>query len=133
MAFQDVSSFNDMLKLTGIGVGESVTGYLLGIKPSPKGGFFLIMRIGEDTQDVTASGNIKYLVMDGALKLGLNTQITRQPDTKVKGMKSTSFQVQQDPDDSVAITELAPKANLENAAAARSIQSVADKISAIKG
>lgn len=95
------------VKATEIGIGETFSGFLLAIGS----------RIDKETQremlsahfllqDNTVAfflpaGNIKYALKDGKLTIGQYTEITRKPDTKVKGMKSSDFDILQDDEKTV--------------------------------
>lgn len=102
MAFKDVKEKFDGVKLSELEVGKSVEGYLLDFVEGTYG-TNLKMEIEDKPYLVMSAGNIKYLIKDKKLKLGLNTRITRLEDQKKKGPKgaftSSNFRVEQDPDD----------------------------------
>lgn len=133
MAFKSVSGKDQYKKLTELAVGESMVGYFLGKKDSTtiEGATNLIMVIENDRFLVSAAGNVKYLLMDGKLTPGQLTRITRQEDVKIKGKRATSFAVEQDADDTIAVdTSLQVGTPPQNS---KPISSVADKIAAMKG
>ncbi len=114
MAFQDVNprTTKEAVKLTGLKVGESVTGFVAGFTPSKQNpdNMNIIMQ-GEDGSRffVYTAGNVKYLITDGKVKAGLLTLITRTEDRKMKNGKITSsYSVQQDPDQIIAVSAQAP-------------------------
>jgi hypothetical protein len=117
-------------KLTELKVGESVTGYLLGIDTSTKieGAQNLRLRIDGTVFSYSAAGNVKYMIRDGELQFGQNTRITRLEDRKVKGKSSSNFKVEQDPDD---VVEGAPATN-QMQATVKASSSIADKIKGLK-
>lgn len=130
MAFENVDKKQSFKKLTELAVGEALTGYLLAITDSRiEGAKNLVMRIGGDEVVVGAAGNIKYLIKDNKLSLNVNTRITRQEDTKIKGKTATRFAVEQDMSDTIAGASPAAM----QAAAATSTTSVADKLKSLRG
>lgn len=132
MAFKQVGNGGlTFKKLTDLAVGDVVTGYLLGIDESTKieGAYNLRLRVDGVTISYSVAGNIKYMIKDGALTLGQNTQITRLEDTKVKGKKATKFDVQQDSADTIAVNESASSAAPKTVSSSAGI---ADKIKSLK-
>lgn len=132
MAFKNVNGEGKYKKLTDLKVGESLTGYFLGSRVSLtiEGAISLIMAIGDERFSVSSAGNVKYMLTDGKLVAGQNTRITRTEDKNVKGKKSTQFAVEQDPDDTIPVTEQIGALPAKQPAAIS--QSVADKIAAMK-
>lgn len=102
MAFEEVNNSGGVNPGKDIEVGESLLGYVLGFRQG-KHGTNIIMRNKETGEDYTlySSGNIKYAVRDGRVKQGLLTRITRKPNEKIKGMDSSMFTIEQDPEDTV--------------------------------
>lgn len=125
MAFQEVAK-GKFKKLTELAIGESLTGYITGMGPSKglEGAFNIDMNIDGEQFSVSAAGNVKYMVKDETLTVGVLTRITRQDDTKVKGKVATRFKVEQD-----------KESRLEGftvpVAAAKT--SMSDKLAALKG
>lgn len=104
MAFKSIGQGGlTFKKLTDLAVGESVTGYLLGIDTSTKieGAQNLRLKVDGATISYSVAGNIKYMIRDGELALGQNTRITRLEDHKVKGKKASKFSVEQDAEDTI--------------------------------
>lgn len=101
MAFKDVNGTTKFAKVTDIKVGESITGYTLNVVESSKiqGALNLVLRINGEDISYSVAGNIKYMLKDNKIQMGVNTRITRLADTIVKGKKATKFSVEQDPDD----------------------------------
>lgn len=133
MAFKSVGNSGlTFKKLTDLETGESVTGYLLGIDESTKieGAYNLRLRVDGVTISYSVAGNIKYMIKDGLLSLGQNTQITRLEDTKIKGKKASKFDVQQDAADTIAVNEAA--SNAAPTKTASSSAGIADKIKSLK-
>lgn len=131
MAFTDVSTKMEYLKLTDLEVGEAIEGYFLEGKASDRleGAYNLIMMIGDERKSVSAAGNVKYLIIDGKLKGGLLTRITREEDTKNgKGKKVTRFKVEQDGEK--VLTNYTVGLSTPHASPAASM---ADKIAKMKG
>lgn len=131
MAFKSVSE-SSFKKLTALGIGESITGYLLGTRNGKlENSKVLVMKIDGKMEDVAAAGNVRYLIQDNKLAIGANTRITRVEDSIVKGKKSTKFSVEQDMEDVIS-TENQADANsgTEQAAAPTSM---AEKINKLKG
>lgn len=137
MAFKEMGK-NDsgdkaFAKLTELAAGETLTGYLLGFidSKSIEGAVNLIMEIDGVSTYVATAGNVKWAAKDRKLVIGQNTRFTRQEDTKVKGMKSTSFLIEQDADDTIPVAaSTAPP--VQAARPAPQNNSVADKIKAMK-
>ena len=104
MAFQNVNVRNTK-KATDLAVGEVLEGYAVRIEESRKheGTFNLVMQDPETGSQflLFGAGNIKYALRDGNVAIGLRTRITREEDTKIKGMKSSSFKIEQDPSDTL--------------------------------
>ena len=130
MAFQDVSSSNKFKKLTELKEGESLTGYVVGASESTRlpGAFNLLMNIDGERFEVSAAGNVKYMIKDGKIKAGPLTRITRQADVKTKGKVATRYKVEQDLENvltgievSSSVVTQAPKT------------SMSDKLAALKG
>lgn len=140
MAFTDISKDagfeGGFKKLTGLKVGESITGYAVGVDESKHvrapGALSLIMRIEGKRVSVSVAGNVKWLLKDGKIKTdGPNTKITRIADALSGGKLSTKFTVEQDfadvySDNNVGVNTLTP-INQATAGA-----SVADRIKALK-
>jgi hypothetical protein len=113
MAFQDVNNntkaSGEGVKLTGLAIGDSVTGYVVTFRPSLQNpdnmNIFMRDEDGPGTFYVYTAGNLKYLIKDGKIKEGLLTKITRIADKMVGGMKSSQFQVLQDPEQKVDVSE----------------------------
>lgn len=110
MAFQNVrnnapKATGDAVKLTQLNVGGAVTGFIVKLVPSlqnPETSNILMKQEdGDGTFYVYTAGNIKYLITDGLIKVGLLTKITRIDDKMVGGKKSSQFTVEQDPDSSL--------------------------------
>ncbi len=146
MAFQNVQFQNlttsEPVKLTAMKVGASVVGYCLGFIPSKQNpdNSNIIMREenGSGTFYIYTAGNVKYLVRDGKVKKGLLTKITRIEDKMVKGKKSSQFNVEQDPEQTLedvafaaitSTTELS-SAGSDRAAALLNVKVQADKLKA---
>lgn len=130
MAFQEVGGSN-FKKLTALGVGESLTGYLLATKDGRlENSKTLVMRIDGASVDVAAAGNVRYMINDNKLAVGQMTRITRAEDKLVKGgKKSSNFTVEQDPSDTIDTGNQAastPKAETQQG------PSMAEKIAALK-
>jgi hypothetical protein len=117
MAFQDVS-VGEAKKLTGLKEGESITGYVIRFEesmqsktareedPTREPEFNVIMQDQETggTFLVYSAGNIKYIIKDRKMKVGLLTKITRIADKLVgKKMKkmSSQYKVEQDPSQTI--------------------------------
>lgn len=85
MAFQSVNpaTTKDPVKLTSLKVGESVTGFPISFMESQRypGTYSILMQdqVG-DKFYVNTAGNVKYIITDGKMPLGVLTQITRQED-----------------------------------------------------
>lgn len=129
MAFKTVGQGGiTFKKLTELAVGDSVTGYLLGIDESTKieGAQNLRLRVDGATVSYSVAGNIKYMIRDGELVIGQNTRITRLEDRKIKGKKASNFSVEQDADDVVE----GSTASASVASAAKT--SIAEKIKGLK-
>ncbi len=126
---------NSYIKLAKIEIGDTVTGYLLRIFDSAAvaGGINLIMSIEGKQTLIASAGNVKWAAKDGKLKLGQNTRFTRRADSKVKGMKSTDFLIEQDAEDTVEVAANT-SAPVEQTSQQRPpvTKSVADKIAAMK-
>lgn len=93
----------DPVALTGLEIGETVSGYFTGTMKSvhANGADNMIFR-DKDTGEsfaVYTAGNVRYLLQDGAVELGFYTEITRIDDKMVKGKKSSQYDVQQDSED----------------------------------
>jgi hypothetical protein len=134
MAFKSVGNSGlTFKKLTDLETGESVTGYLLGIDESTKieGAYNLRLRVDGTTISYSVAGNIKYMIKDGLLTIGQNTQITRLEDTKVKGKKASKFDVQQDAADTIAVNEAA-SSTASSSKPASSSAGITDKIKSLK-
>lgn len=119
-------------KLTDLEVGESVTGYLIGIDESTKieGALNIRLRVNGKTVSYSVAGNVKYMIRDGELALGQNTRITRLEDTKVKGKKSSKFDVEQDASDVVSGSESLSQAS--NTGSTAKSNGIAEKIKGLK-
>lgn len=134
MAFKKVGSGSlTFKKLTDLAVGETVTGYLLGIDASTKieGANNIRLRVNGQVISYSVAGNIKYMIRDGELNIGQNTMITRLEDTKVKGKKASKFEVQQDAADVVAGLEAS--ASSTSATKATTSAGIKEKIASLKG
>lgn len=131
MGFKDVNVREEgsFTKLTSLEVGASLTGYLLQIEDSKKieGAKNLVMKIDGKRTIVSVAGNVKYMIQDNKLAVGVNTRITREEDTSVKGKKATRFKVEQDMEDTYGT----PSLN-ELASSAAERPSIKDKIAALK-
>jgi hypothetical protein len=106
MALVDISGGNGFNLKENLKVGDQLAGFVLGFTDGKHGQNISFRR--EDTGEeitVFGQGNLKYDIRDGRIKVGLYTVITRLDDEKVKGMTSTKYKTQQDPERSVA-TEL---------------------------
>lgn len=132
MAFKQIGNGSiTFKKLTDLAVGDSVTGYLLGIDQSTKieGAQNLRLRVDGQVLSYSVAGNIKYMIRDGELNIGQNTRITRLEDTKVKGKKATKFAVEQDADDTV---EGLSASSASVSTSTKSTSSIAEKIKGLK-
>ena len=111
MAFQNVNqksggkATSEAVKLTGLKHGESVTGFIIGLVPSLQNpdvmNIFMRSEDGSQSFYVYTAGNVKYMIADGKLEIGLLTKITRLADKDIKGKKSSQFEVLQDPEQHV--------------------------------
>lgn len=107
MAFQDVNqqASKEAVKLTGLKIGDTVTGFVVGFRESKQNpeNQNILMREenGEGTFYVYTAGNVKYLIKDGKIKSGLLTKIERIADKMVGGKKSSQFRVMQDPSQTI--------------------------------
>lgn len=134
MAFKQVGNSGiTFKKLTELAIGESITGYLLGVDTSTKieGAQNLRMKIDGQVVSYSVAGNIKYMIKDNALSFGQNTKITRLPDGKIKGKTATKFEVQQDADDKLVGSESLNGANAGTTPKATSA-GISDKIKSLK-
>jgi hypothetical protein len=130
MAFEKVGA-TAYKKLTDLKEGESLTGYLLATKDGKlENSKTLVMRIDGASVDVSAAGNVRYLINDNKLAFGFNTRITRSADKIVKGKKSTNYIVEQDASDTIEVGNQAAGMASTGSAANTSI---ADKINKLKG
>lgn len=128
MAFQDVGAAK-FKKLTELKEGESLTGYVVGSSESTRlpGAFNLVMNIEGERFEVSAAGNVKYMIKDGKIQAGPLTRITRLADTKTKGKVATRYKVEQDMDDVLAGISQQP------AATQAPKTSMAEKLASLKG
>lgn len=108
MAFKTVGSgsYDEIKKGTGMTVGEVFEGYLTKIDTRPgsdgKPMHSLFFNVGGKNILFSPAGNIKYLIEDEKLEIGVKTRITRKADKLVgKTMKkmSSQFEVLQDNED----------------------------------
>ena len=103
MAMEDVGK-GDVKKLIDIGVGNSISGYVVKIIPSKdyEGQLNFVMRDKETGKETLwfSAGNVRYMLQDGKIKLGRFTTI-KLLDVKTAKNKRSKFQVLQDPDDVV--------------------------------
>ena len=114
MAFQNVNSRSsggratrDPIKLTGLKVGDSVTGHVLNFVDSlqnPDNKNILLQLEDGGTAYVYTAGNVKYMINDGKIQEGLLTRITRIDDKTVKGKRSSQFTVEQDADNTIDVS-----------------------------
>jgi hypothetical protein len=127
VAFQDVNSNTKFKKLTELAVGESLTGYPVGITESTKivGALNLLMNIDGERISVSVAGNVKYMLKDNKINMGQLTRITRLEDSSVKGKKSTKFKVEQDPESVLEGIQATPPPPTKT--------SMSDKLAALKG
>ncbi len=83
-------------KTSALEDGQSISGTVLAFKDSTKfpGNTDLVMK-GEDGVNfhLCPSGNLKWMIKDGALKIGHTYKIQKEGTTKVKGMTSGVFGV----------------------------------------
>ncbi len=97
-------------KTTALEIGESLEGYLLRLneytdKETGEVNRNFVLLIDDKRIRIYPSGNIKYMLQDGKLDVGMNTRITRVEDKMVGGkdgkrkMKATDFLVEQDDED----------------------------------
>lgn len=112
MALKKIGGTGNGIKLTGFAEGESITGYVTAFPPSTgkvKGQINLTFTLAEsftNSEGVTTpagasvllftAGNLKYMIQRGEIIAGYYTKITRIADTKVKGLNSSQFEVEQD-------------------------------------
>lgn len=128
MAFQEVKNDSKFKSAAKLEVGESITGYPTGFSisdnPKAKGSYTLSMNIDGEQVGVSASGNLKWLIKDGKVQMGVKTRITKLGG---KGTTSdpTKFKVEQDPTDVLA------GFNAQTQAPAK--VSVTDKLASLKG
>lgn len=89
---------NGKLKATDMGVGESVTGVLLGFKTNQYGTANPIIEVQGREVEIFAAGNLKFLegdVAKGQKQIGEFTVITRQESVDIKGRTTSRFSVTQ--------------------------------------
>lgn len=98
MGFESVSKKVSFKKLTDLKVGEQLLGYVVNITDSTKieGQKNLHMMIDGQEVLVSPAGNVRYMLKDNKIAMGLLTRITRIADKMVVGKKSTQFEVEQD-------------------------------------
>ena len=129
MAFEDVNKKSSFTASSKIEIGGTVEGYVLGFKEGQYGPI-IQMQIDGEAVDMGTSGNLKYMVKDKKIKLGLLTRITRLADEKVKAsgkgpaVTKTMFKVEQDPASALA--------GVSTTEAASSVDSFKEKIAALK-
>lgn len=148
MAFQQVGTRVNgaAKKLTALKHGESLECFVVGQIPSKKDPEKATLIIQDETGARTflyIAGNVKYLVQDGLIKIGLYTKFIRNEDRKQKssGMTTSDFTVMQDPERSVdtsnvSLSEdeqfaaLGEEAPANQAAAAERVSSIKERIAA---
>ncbi len=81
-------------KTSALEDGQSISGTVLALRPSTKfpGNTDLVMK-GEDgkTFNLSPSGNLKYAIRDGLVKIGMTYKFQREGTKKIKGMNSGVF------------------------------------------
>lgn len=106
MAFKDVNEKSPGVKPAELDVGGFIEGYVVGFREGSFG-TNIEMEIEGEKKTVYSSGNLKWIVKDNKLKVGLLTRITRLSDEVIKGPKGklsvSKFKVEQDPDSSIAV------------------------------
>lgn len=85
----------EYLKTSALEDGQSIEGTVLAFKASskyPESAPSIVMKLlNGDTKNVTPSGNLKYAIKDGLLKIGNTYKIQKEGSTKIKGMISGVF------------------------------------------
>lgn len=81
-------------KTSALENGQSIEGTVIALRPSTKfpGNTDLVMK-GTDgkTFNLSPSGNLKYAIRDGLIKLNHTYKFQREGTTKIKGMSSGVF------------------------------------------
>lgn len=109
MAFQPIrapSATKESVKLSALEVGQSVEGYIIsGPRESVNfPGSYSVMVQDEDGERfyMNLAGSAKYDFLDGRVRVGLLTRITRLNDRKMKNGRSMSnFEILQDPEKTI--------------------------------
>lgn len=91
---EKLNTNTEFVKASALEDGQSIAGTVLGFKDSVKfpGSTSVVMQ-GLDGKrfTLTPSGNLKYAIRDGHLKIGCTYKIQREGTTKIKGMSSGLF------------------------------------------
>lgn len=89
-----ISTDTEFRKSSALEDGQSIEGTVLAFKDSVKfpGSINVVMR-GSDGKNFTLSpsGNLKYAIRDGLLKVGQTYKIQKEGSKKIKGMTSGVF------------------------------------------
>lgn len=135
MSFENVNKKVNFKKLTGLNEGDQLIGYVTGFSDSTivEGQKNIQMVIDGESALVAPAGNVKYLITDGKLQVGLKTRITRIADKMIKGKKATQYTVEQDASDSVSsATEAQLMSSSASSAPSSATASKASKIESLK-
>lgn len=85
----------EFVKTSALEDGQSIEGTVIGFKTStkfPEAGPSIVMKLlSGETKNVTPSGNLKYAIRDGLLKVGSTYKIQKEGSKKIKGMTSGVF------------------------------------------
>lgn len=106
MAFKTVSKTSGIVYTSKMAIGDSTQGHFVGFEEGKYGAKNLLLKNGEDTVTVLASGNLKYVEGDGLLTLGALTRITKSGERPSKGNKEiivSQFKIEVDTDDMIAV------------------------------
>lgn len=132
MGFRDINEKLEVIKTSEMEVGTSFEGYVVGFQEGQYG-TNMRMQVNGEEKMVFTSGSLKWAIKDNKIKLGQLTRITRLPDEKKKGAKgtitATKFKVEQDPEDTVAVSAHADSSPAAQAAAQDSFK---EKIANLK-
>lgn len=86
---------HEFLKTSALETGQSIEGTVLAFRAStkfPESAPSIVMKLTNgETKNVTPSGNLKYAIRDGLLKVGNTYKIEKEGTKKIKGMTSGVF------------------------------------------
>jgi len=111
MALQEVTAGN-FFKLNDMKIGQTFKCYPIKVvdvtvQGRPAKNILVVNAETNEKITVGTPGNIKYLVNDGKLEMGVYTEITRGEDKKYGALKGSSFKVAQDPEKTLSDTQFA--------------------------